>query len=156
MHSIYDCCCQKVVRSTAFLVKGDFQPHHSVIGPATSPSTWMSVNSGHQKGTKVLSAQGNWLMSDKPGLFPQVCFFGIQSTCDILVFCVAHSQEDDCHLQSLSLQTETRGRGALSDPHREGFEPPFSENLRWLHSWRPAPNCQSFWFVDFSELPTLL
>ena len=44
---------------------------------------------------------------------------------------------------------------ALSDPHREGFEPPFSENLRWLHSWRPAPNCQSFWFVDFSELPTL-
>lgn len=115
----------------------------------------MFVNSGHQKDTKVLSAQGNWLVSGKPELSLRSAFLEIQSACDILIFCVTHSQEDDCNPQSLSPQTEPRGSGALSDPHPEGFEPPFSENLRWLHSWRLAPSCQSFWFVDVSELPTL-
>lgn len=116
----------------------------------------MFVNSGHQKGTNVLSAQGNWLMSNKPGLSLRSAFLEIQSTCDILIFYVAHSQDDNCHPQRLSLQTELRGSGALSGPYAEGFEPPFSENLRWLHSQRLTPSHQYFWFVDFSELPTLL
>ena len=116
----------------------------------------MFVNSGHQKGTNVLSAQGNWLMSDKPGLSLRSAFLEIQSTCDILIFYVAHSQDDNCHPQRLSLQTEPRGSGALSGPYAEGFEPPFSENLRWLHSRRLTPSHQYFWFVGFSELLTLL
>lgn len=92
----------------------------------------MFVNSGHQKGTNVLSAQGNWLTSDKPGLSLRSAFWEMQSTCDILIFYVAHSQDDNCHPQRLSLQSEPRGSGALSGPYPEGLS---------LHIVRTSGGC---------------